>query len=839
MILKINLISIFIYFIFSNCNVGGPRVEKTIINEENIHYTIQNENYYFENYKGEELDSEWNWVKNISIVYTWVDGSDINFLNIKNKYSNGNRKPSSRFRSVDELKYSIRSLEKYMPWFNGTIYIVTLNQVPKWLDTRNKRIKIINHKDIIPKHIYPTFDSNTIELFLDKIPEITERFIYFNDDLFLNNYVHPSLFFTKEGFYPKIYRNTMNLYVNEVQINEFILNNTHSFCCNNFFTDRLAKDYFNDKFVYQYVHHVPFVLYRDLFENYRQLFKEEFKSRIAYRFRNHFKIQTLYLYQVFMEYATQHVDFPFKLGGKGKAQNFQGLPLPQESTIKKFSAEVVDCWTAKKYIRFGDVVNDDRKNKSTFKMFKEDTKLIFFNMNDNYNKNSVSYDFIEFLYEKFPSPSSFENKTMTSIETSYFSKIDKINEFSNKMIEALPDKFNQTIIENFQKVITENKHELIKKYINDTQTISGSLKEISDNEKEELNILLNYNGTELEKKWKWCESISIVYLIENHRNHTHLEVDLLSLKYSLRSIENYLPWFLGKIFIIIPNLSIIKYLPWLNLKNSRISLINQTDILPKQFQLSANRHLVELYLDKIPGLSEKFIYMNSYYYFKKYVHPRFFFSKEFYPKYYFRNCLNREGEEIAKDEDISFYKTYSIIKEYFGKNYIKLRYLKEVPFTYYRDLYEPVRTLYKSYIEKSILTDINNNNNNLNFELLPLYLLSTYNVYGTEQPFFPDYVVGFGKLMNLPPPILNNNRTIDYYGFDIASPEIEQKTMILYSFFSNNTIDNYSTIYNIKNSKSIFFNILIKNRNKISIDHLISLFKMLNSFYDKKSLYEN
>ena len=89
------------------------------------------------NYKGDSLEPEWEWVKNISFVYTWVDGSDANFSFIKSKYNGGNREVNSRDRSADELRYSLRSLKKYLPWHNGTIFIVTDNQIPDWLNINN------------------------------------------------------------------------------------------------------------------------------------------------------------------------------------------------------------------------------------------------------------------------------------------------------------------------------------------------------------------------------------------------------------------------------------------------------------------------------------------------------------------------------------------------------------------------------------------------------------------------------------------------------------------------------------------------------------------------------
>ena len=43
---------------------------------------------YIINYKGGSLEPEWDWVKNVSFVYTWVDGSDLDLANTKSKYNN-------------------------------------------------------------------------------------------------------------------------------------------------------------------------------------------------------------------------------------------------------------------------------------------------------------------------------------------------------------------------------------------------------------------------------------------------------------------------------------------------------------------------------------------------------------------------------------------------------------------------------------------------------------------------------------------------------------------------------------------------------------------------------
>ncbi|ORX84259.1 hypothetical protein BCR32DRAFT_132905 [Anaeromyces robustus] len=157
-------------------------------------------------YRGGPLEPEWKWIEDISIVYTWVNGSDLNHLDLKSKYNGGNRNIDNRDRSVDELRYSLRSLEKYLPWHKGNIFIVSPNQVPSWLKP-NTRVKIINQDDLLPPNVAPTFNTFTIELFLDKIPGLTERFIQLNDDYFFKSYTHPSFFFTSKTFYPKFLSN--------------------------------------------------------------------------------------------------------------------------------------------------------------------------------------------------------------------------------------------------------------------------------------------------------------------------------------------------------------------------------------------------------------------------------------------------------------------------------------------------------------------------------------------------------------------------------------------------------------------------------------------------------
>ena len=63
----------------------------------------------------------------IDIVYTYVDGTDIQIIQKRNKYLKEydiQFNPNIRFESINEIVFSIQSILKFAKWIN-TIYIVT------------------------------------------------------------------------------------------------------------------------------------------------------------------------------------------------------------------------------------------------------------------------------------------------------------------------------------------------------------------------------------------------------------------------------------------------------------------------------------------------------------------------------------------------------------------------------------------------------------------------------------------------------------------------------------------------------------------------------------------
>lgn len=129
---------------------------------------------------------------NIDFVITWVDGNDPKLLLKRKKFLEKEEK--ERFRDYGIFKYWFRAVEKYASWVHK-IYLITDNQIPDWLNVNSGKVQIIDHTEIIEKKYLPTFNSNVIELNINKIPKLSEHFVVFNDDIFLNDYVKPNDFF--------------------------------------------------------------------------------------------------------------------------------------------------------------------------------------------------------------------------------------------------------------------------------------------------------------------------------------------------------------------------------------------------------------------------------------------------------------------------------------------------------------------------------------------------------------------------------------------------------------------------------------------------------------------
>ncbi len=133
----------------------------------------------------------------IDLVYLWVDGNDHQWLAKKECFLDESIEKKTlvgRYEYNDELKYSLRSVEKHMPWIRK-IFIITDNQIPDFLDINHPKIEIVDHSEIIPKEILPMFNSSVIDYFVHNITGLSEQFLFANDDCFVNMDLSPDFFF--------------------------------------------------------------------------------------------------------------------------------------------------------------------------------------------------------------------------------------------------------------------------------------------------------------------------------------------------------------------------------------------------------------------------------------------------------------------------------------------------------------------------------------------------------------------------------------------------------------------------------------------------------------------
>ena len=132
----------------------------------------------------------------IDFVVTWVDGADPAWRRERDSFASdgGFGCSEARFRDWGLLRYWFRGVERFAPWVDK-VHFVTWGHLPPWLNAGHPKLRVVNHREFIPQEYLPTFNTNAIELNLHRIPGLSDRFAYFNDDVFLLRPAGPEFFF--------------------------------------------------------------------------------------------------------------------------------------------------------------------------------------------------------------------------------------------------------------------------------------------------------------------------------------------------------------------------------------------------------------------------------------------------------------------------------------------------------------------------------------------------------------------------------------------------------------------------------------------------------------------
>jgi hypothetical protein len=133
----------------------------------------------------------------IDFVILWVDGNDLEWQKEFSKFYEKNMAGdtrTSRYREWDNLQYLFRSFEEFTPWVRK-IHFVTWGHLPSWLNTEHPKLNIVNHNDYVDSDYLPVFNANPLEIYFHNIKELSENFVYFNDDFFITRKLSKDRFF--------------------------------------------------------------------------------------------------------------------------------------------------------------------------------------------------------------------------------------------------------------------------------------------------------------------------------------------------------------------------------------------------------------------------------------------------------------------------------------------------------------------------------------------------------------------------------------------------------------------------------------------------------------------
>jgi UDP-glucose 4-epimerase len=188
---------------FIDCPVENSLTRRLLPRSEDVRATVDLYGRTWNTLRG-MFDPQASDVRfDIDIVFSWVDGADVEFQRARAKrmrsYVVGEGDDSeARFRQIDELKYALRSVYLFAPWVRK-IFIVTDSPRPAWLD-EHPSVQVVRSEEFFTDpDALPTHNSQAVESQLQHIEGLSEHFLYSNDDMFFGRPVQPSMFFSPGG----------------------------------------------------------------------------------------------------------------------------------------------------------------------------------------------------------------------------------------------------------------------------------------------------------------------------------------------------------------------------------------------------------------------------------------------------------------------------------------------------------------------------------------------------------------------------------------------------------------------------------------------------------------
>ncbi|MCU1477163.1 MAG: cpsY [Subtercola sp.] len=238
-------------------------------------------------------------VFDIDMVFSWVDGNDIDYQQRRQAQSGGyvvgeGDDSDARYRQIDELKYALRSVYTFAPWVRR-IFIASDSPKPSWLADHPRVTFVRSEEFFTDPTVLPTHNSQAVESQLHHIPGISEHFLYSNDDMFFGRPVQPNMFFSSGGV-TKFIEATTRIGLGENGVERSGFENAARV------NRRLLFEKFG-RIITRHLEHAAAPLRRSIMSELEMEFSDDFERTAASRFRSSTDISvtnSLYHYYALM-----------------------------------------------------------------------------------------------------------------------------------------------------------------------------------------------------------------------------------------------------------------------------------------------------------------------------------------------------------------------------------------------------------------------------------------------------------------------------------------------------------------------------------------------------------
>lgn len=297
----------------------------------------------------------------VDVVIPWVDGNDPRhkerirpFLSHEASVSD-DIAGATRYTSVGEIFYCVASVLRFAP-FVRTIFIITDGQNPQ-LDAfiqRNfqettTRIEIVDHSVILKGYeaYLPVFNSRAIETSTCRIPGLSEKYIYLNDDFFFVRPVTPADFFADDKSIA--YGSWRNIWIDRLLWLIKPLKNGHKPVG---FKDSMIKaaQLLGRRWSYFHIGHTPHGLQRSVLEQFYSEHPQLVIRNIEHKFRSSAQFNTQAMFYMWMHGMNRLIvrstdRYALYMKPVGRGENYVSRKIGyfnQNSDIRFFCAGSLD-----------------------------------------------------------------------------------------------------------------------------------------------------------------------------------------------------------------------------------------------------------------------------------------------------------------------------------------------------------------------------------------------------------------------------------------------------------------------------------------------------------------